>query len=330
MAESTLSIAFTELKAAVGFFLGYGLASDWDSAQSAEIEIYVQAGVRQVYYPPAVDNVEQGFQWSWLSPETTLTTVGPYSTGTITVSSGVVTLTAGVFPSWAAKGTMTISSTDYTVNTRDSNTQDTLTDTSLNVGSASTYSLTHPPTVSMEDDHGRILGDLTYEPDQNNQPIVLVSQAQIARFASGSDHSGYPRYAAEREKSSDGSGGQRKELVLWPAPDASYVLSYRYEAYQGKLSGSNPYPLGGMKYSELYTESCLAIAEQRAIDEKGIHTEAFQRMLSSMVEQDRRAGARHYGSMKGASESLLSERDRHAERYDGRSRYNVTYDGATW
>jgi hypothetical protein len=48
-------------------------------------------------------------------------------------------------------------------------------------------------------------------------------------------------------------------------------------------------------FAELITESCLAVAEQRANDEAGIHTDIFNRLLVSMIARDRKSGAQNYG-----------------------------------
>ena len=74
MAESTLSVTFKKLKEAIGFYLGYGGPDGWTAEKDAEIERYVQAGVRQFYYPPAIEGVEAGYTWSFLTPKTTLDT----------------------------------------------------------------------------------------------------------------------------------------------------------------------------------------------------------------------------------------------------------------
>jgi len=70
MAESGLSIGWTELQQEVGGFLGYGRAN-WNAAQTAEIAAIVQSGVRRVYYPMGIPEVA-GYDWSWLRPTTTL------------------------------------------------------------------------------------------------------------------------------------------------------------------------------------------------------------------------------------------------------------------
>lgn len=82
MAESSLSIGFPELKQEVGHFLGHGRGgvafADWEARTpdpTDEVEAIVQSGVRRVYYPPAVSENSNGYEWSFLRPTTTLAIV---------------------------------------------------------------------------------------------------------------------------------------------------------------------------------------------------------------------------------------------------------------
>jgi len=76
MADSTLSLSFTDFKGQVGEFLNYGYSStNWTTNQEAQIERLVQAGYRQFLYPPATEGVQPGYEWSFLKPVTTITTV---------------------------------------------------------------------------------------------------------------------------------------------------------------------------------------------------------------------------------------------------------------
>jgi len=74
MAESSLSQGFPDFQSAVAFFLGYGVTStNWTAAQLAEINEIVNAGYRQFLFPPPLDG-GTAHDWSFLKPETTLTT----------------------------------------------------------------------------------------------------------------------------------------------------------------------------------------------------------------------------------------------------------------
>jgi hypothetical protein len=180
-------------------------------------------------------------------------------------------------------------------------------------------------TNDLPDDFGNMVGMALYFPDTNHSaPIALVSVGQIMAKKSVTNDSGIPCAACVRFKESDGTSGQRSEIVWWKTPDGVYTLDFTYHAYAGKLTEDYPYPLGGMRFSEVITESCLAIAEQRANDEKGLHSETFLTLLASAIEIDRKSSAKYYGQMGGAE-----IQDRHSRRNWG-STYPVTYKGETW
>jgi hypothetical protein len=255
--ESSLSMAYSDFLAEVGGFLGYGRdRAAWSAERLAEVDRYVQDGVRQFYYPPAVEGEEPGREWSFLKPTATLDTVA------------------------------------------DDGEQD------------------------LPDGFGRVLGDFHFEPDEYTTPIRVVSEARIQTLLQQDDDAGRPQFAAIRFKASTGAYGQRQEVVWWPIPDAAYTLTYRYEAFAGKLTDANPYPIGGMKHSATILESCLAVADLRANDSRGVHWEQFVRMLAMSRAQDRQNGARFYGSMGGGDLDAAPLRERVTS--------NITYKGSTW
>jgi len=261
MAESTLSIPYADLKAEVAAYLGYGVDdSAWSAAEDAEIDRYVQAGVRRFYYPPAGEGYEQGYPWSFLSPVTTIATVA------------------------------------------DDAEQD------------------------LPDALGRVLGDFHYPEADHRPSVVQVSEERYLKLLSRQTTStGPPQVARVAHKAQVKGQGQRLEVKWWPVPDKAYTLTYRYEAYTGKLSDGNKYPLGGMRHAELLIASCLAVAEQRANDERGIHSQDFERMLAAAIQQDRRLGSRHYGRM-GVPESQPTV-PRHG---DTGVTYDITYKSVTY
>ena len=64
-----------------------------------------------------------------------------YSTGTVTVTAGVVTLSGGTWPAAAASGYLVVNGLQYVVSTRDNDTQLTLTDVSVTAAAGSIYQL---------------------------------------------------------------------------------------------------------------------------------------------------------------------------------------------
>jgi len=259
MSESGLSVKYADLLKSVSMFVGYGSdVSKLANAKVDEIDSYIQAGLRQFYYPPGVKGIEAGYEWSFLQPTTTIDTVA------------------------------------------DDADQD------------------------LPDGLSRVHGGFYFEPQESVASIVVVSQGRILQLRQHDTDSSVPRYAAIRPKEQTAGAGQGMEVQWWPTPNDAYTLTYRYEAYQGKLTDDNIYPLGGMKYSELLTESCIAIAEQRANDEAGLHTETFYRLLAAGIELDRKTGAQSFGPM-----GMSSEIPETLPRRNIGTSYDITYDGST-
>ncbi len=173
----------------------------------------------------------------------------------------------------------------------------------------------------LPDEFGRMIGEFHYAADQHRRAIKQVPAATIIRKRNQYNETGYARLFATRYKESDGSGGQRQEVLFYPTFDSDKTLNYQFEAYASVLSSSFPYPLGGMQMSELYKQSCLAVAETEVMDEVGIHNGLFEAMLVDNIARDRkRTGS--YGNM--------GHRNKHGRifrrGYTG-STYDFTYEG---
>lgn len=78
MAESTLSIAWRELQARVGSFLGWGRGAyyndqAWNDYQQFELDGIVASGLRAFYFPkPTEDSPGVSYDWTFLKPVATL------------------------------------------------------------------------------------------------------------------------------------------------------------------------------------------------------------------------------------------------------------------
>ncbi len=178
----------------------------------------------------------------------------------------------------------------------------------------------------LPDDFGRPNDAIYFPADQHRSSISIISVGKLLSMRAYASVSGTPKYAAIRYKASDGSVGQRQEILFYPTPDAALTLSYEYEAYSGALTTAYPYPLGGMQLAELYIESCLAVAESRFDDEtQGLHSRDYGALLQDAIARDRKRGAHIFGQM-GHRESV-SVVPRHG---DTGSSYPITYKGETY
>lgn len=326
MAESTLSIEYDDIQIEVGRFLGYKVdPTTWSADQVAEVDRFIQAGYRQFLYPSAIEGIEAGYPWSFLKPTTTITTIARYTTGDIAIVAGTCTLTGGTWPTWAAThGTLVCNDVEYVVSARDVGGLELTVVGDDDTASEDDWYLKHSGYQDMPDSFGRIIGDLHFEADVCSVSVPIVSNHRMQLLRQQSVDEGRPLYVAVRFKDDAGTG-QRQEIMWWPIPDDEYEMTYRYEAFTGKLA-TGEYPVGGMKYSEVILESCLAIAEQRADDEKGLHWDNFTRLLAAAIAQDRKNGAGYFGPMsKGEMNDNVG-----SLRRLGSSSYDITYKGSTW
>jgi len=139
---------------------------------------------------------------------------------------------------------------------------------------------------TLPDDFGGLLGDFTYPVGTGFGPVKERNELQIRDLRQALDSTGRPQYFAIRERAGTGTTGQRLEVIWFPTPDAVYTMTYQYLALVNKISAASPYPLGGMAHAETIMESCLAIAEARKDDEKGIHWDSFMTRLKASMRYD--------------------------------------------
>jgi len=328
LSESTLTISWLELQAETGFFLGYGRTlANWSAVQDAEVAICVQAGVRRVYYPPSAG----GYEWSFLRLSTSLYLGASGTDGVL--SSG--TLDSDTFSDWVAQG---ITTDDKVYITAPAANVATLSIQSVAVGAITltttpddatdlTFVIKRTPAdYDLPDSFNRLIGNLHFAVNEYRSDIVLIPIGKLEEMRAHGDLSSFPQFCAVRYKSSDGTTGQRQEILFWPRPDVYYPLTYSFEAYTGQLTDTYAYPLGGMHLSELYTESCLAVAEQRINNEPGVHTQAYEMLLQDAIARDRKRGARFFGQMGGGEDGDgRTFRRGSARAADGA--HQVTYNG---
>ena len=126
-----------------------------------------------------------------------------------------------------------------------------------------------------------------------------------------------PTLMAIRPKSSDGSNGQRFELMLWPDPDKAYTVSYRYQALPSKLTTGNPYPLGGEAHAETILASCLAVAESRQENNAGIHNANFVQRLQASIVYDRNMHTPNVSGYNGDGSDRMGVSEQHNRYING-------------
>jgi hypothetical protein len=283
--SSVMTISYTEIAAEVGDELGIG-RDTWSDIEQTRINSIIKSGLRQVYYPQHKPDLT--YTWSWMRPEAEIITTAAYDTGTVTISSGVVTLAAGTWPSWAAEGELHISSQIYTINSRNSDTQVTLDDLTVTAAAGTTHSLSRPSYDLPEGFDGSFDGNLHYKTGDNTlwPSIRIVSPSVIRTKRQVYNGSDRPLFAAIQPKAFVAATGQRWKITFHPSPNAAWTFYGRYMVRPTMIDGTALYPLGGPAMAEVFLESCLAVAEKRFIQDTKIHQEEFQRLLIQAIDHD--------------------------------------------
>jgi len=293
MAESGLTLDLQTLRtfAVEQFYGGTGDYSALTASEQSRVDRCINSGLRQFLYPPAIGG--KVHQWSFLRKNATITLLAPYATGTIAVAAGVVTLTGGTFPSWAAAGQLEIDGTDYEVSTRDSGTQLTLVDTSVTGTAGERYSL-HQDDYDLPEDFALLVAHPTYQPSQTYKSELLqVSEQEIRQkressFVTGMD---YPSLYAIRSKVNDPTLGSRSEILFWPKVKSAQILYYRYEVRADVLTTTNKYAWGASDHSEALKDSILAAFEFHIDGQAGPAMQKYMTSLQASVERDKRIGS---------------------------------------
>lgn len=289
MAESTLTLGYTDFQKTVGRLLGYGTTiASWSTEQVNEVDEIIQSGLRQFYFPPYDQFSGSPYKWSFLYLPATLTTISDYSTGTISSSGTTVTLLGGILPTWiVTNGTLVVKGVDYTIASRTDTTHFELSTTPSVAFSSDTYVIEHDGNYILPDDFGIIEGTLTYPKGYTYSQVVKTSENMIRQLRTCSYYSGNALFYAIRTKSSPtATSSTRQELMLFPNPSDAMTLSYSYMVLMNKLSTSYPEPYGGMIHSETILESILSIMEERGDNTQSIHKGKFAERLIASIGKD--------------------------------------------
>ena len=277
-ATGTMVASYSSLVERVGHFL-FGIRSGYSSDQTSDVEECIKDGLRDVY---------AAHSWSFFRPIKDITTTAPFTTGTITIASGVVTLVgADDWPSWAAVGVLKVDNEYYDVDTRTDGDVITLEDLTVTEATATTFELGRPE-YDLPTTCEAIEGDLTYEPGQSDcyPPVQQRHDGQIRRRRQDDPYHSRPLYFGIRTVEFDPTVGSRRRLTLYPTPDAAYVLKARMKLRATMIDAVNQYPVGAESLTQVITEACLAAAERNYDEQDGRHTTKFAEVLPLAIAAD--------------------------------------------
>lgn len=251
----------------------------WTWSEQEAVRSAINRGVIEVLKPAMTGNPRhRGHRWSFLSSFQNLVTSEPYTTGTVTIVDGVVTLAGGTWPSWAAQGTLSLSGQMYLVASRDSSTQLTLENLDVDAAALTTYSLgreryTLPSNLSALEPT-----NFTFEPGRGYPPADIVHMDRLKQERRFGIYSSYPFMVSLANHAPDGSAVTSRYLWLWPVPNAVYNLQYRVRHLPSAID-EGQYPPGGIELSTTYLAAAKAMHDAKYQPE-------FLSVLSSAIDQD--------------------------------------------
>lgn len=281
MPPAAMTISYSQLLERVGHYL-FGTRSSFSSDQTSDIDDCIRDGLNRVY---------SVYDWSYFRPVVDISTTAPYTTGTVTISSGVVTLSGGTFPSWAADGMLKVGDNYYSIAIRDDdNLTLTLEDLTVTAAAGTSYELPRleiPLPAAFEAISQDT--DLTYYPsDSQCYPAVRQRHdQQIRKWQQTDPQYDRPLFYSVRTAEFDPTVGSRKVLAFYPSPDAIYVLRVPMLLRPVMLDATNPYPIGGEQLGQLILEACLAAAEHNFEEREHVHEKRFMELLPVAVQKDR-------------------------------------------
>lgn len=128
--------------------------------------------------------------------------------------------------------------------------------------------------------------EITYSANAGFVTIEPTSLLDIRKRNQQSSQTGQPWLYATGWEAQTAGLNQRQKIVLYPTPDAAYVLTYEYAVLIGKLSVSNPYPLGGPRISQLMIEACKAVGMSKQDGGRSDIWSQFKETLGDAIALD--------------------------------------------
>lgn len=261
-------------------------ASEMDAATEADVRSIIRSGLRRAYFP-----VQNGFtyQWRFLETPYSLSAEAVYSTGTIEVSGGTVTLTGGTWPDDVIDHYIDVDGHILFVTERTSDTVLVVSHTQLAVAAGTEYEAPRYR-YALPSDFGEFLGGLVYA-DENGEGRCLVGSSEPElrlRYAIGYQQDGETSHFAI-------FGGK---IYLWPTPEPDAFLQGVYMAVPDDNLPADLTTPGSTAqvdpiYAEVFLEAILAAAEAYNDDRDGLHEKRFQQALQAAIAHDRTVGG-HY------------------------------------
>ena len=149
-------------------------------------------------------------------------------------------------------------------------------------------------------DFAQMYGPLTHATQGSTlyPAINFVGEHIIRQLLQRQETTARPDRAAVRVKPKGEDTSTQYELLLWPVPDDSYTIDFRYRV-NPDTSEANSLPAlvermdlhGGDRYSEMFLEAAFLSADEIMGVKRSVHEERFLRAVMNAVGSDRLTSA---------------------------------------
>lgn len=295
---ATFSLTNDEVVRAVLQVMGRGRsASGMDSATEADVRAVIRSGIRRFLFPEI-----QGapYQWRWLEKHHAIPAVDTISTGTVTVSGGVVTLVGDTWPADITSYFLRVDGHILFVTERTDDTNVVISHTQFSADAGSSYE-GFKYLYDLPSDFGEWLGGVVYS---NGDATTSIGLAEGGRFlVDSSEDELRLRYAIGQgtDKAtthfSITSTPEADEfrLMLWPVPEPDAFIQGTYLSIpDDNLPDDLTTPGSTVQvpsmYAEAALESILGAAEEYNDDVAGVHATRAERALQSAIRHDSTIG----------------------------------------
>lgn len=292
-ADSDLTTQYLEFMEEIAFYLDFGrkgsTGAGLTTAQEKACLVYLNGGYK---------NFLNAWDWPFLRPvvsKTAWATATGTTSGTPSYdgeSGSIVTATAAKFYDTMVGRSFTFdtSSTSYTITGYQSTTVIEVSGDASGEASGDTFTITANGLYRMPGDFGGILGDLTFQADEGfYAPLQIRSESQVRTMLQTSTDAGRPIFAALRAAETDGTIGQRYDLMTYPIPDADYPLSFQMNVLVDSINVNAGFPYGNMAHSETIKAAIIAYAEVSTRETRGVRWQEYQDRLAESIRRERYA-----------------------------------------
>ena len=285
---ASLSLDNSEIVRSVLQEMGAGrTAANIDAATEADLRQIIRDGLRRFYFP-----VLNGapYQWRWLEKLASFSIVAFYSTGTIAVSGGVVTLTAGSFPDDMTDYFIAVDGHVLFVTVDTDATHVTVSNTQLAVTAGAEY-VAYKYRYALPSDFSEWLGGVIYANGSNTRQLVGADESELRlRYAIGQGQNSETTHFVV---TSTPTVGERR-IIFWPVPEPdAFVQGVFLSAPLDNLPADLSVPGSTVQCPPAYAEALIEaiLAQADAYNQiNGQHEARFNTAIMAAILHDSASG----------------------------------------